>query len=416
MSLDLTVPHAELVHFLKLIMPMNCNDSERREMITAPIISLMTKLTKIVSGPIPKDLIFTPEDREYSNIGKAAISIYKNFTKEYRQLRADFLIAKNELLRQLLVWMEKCMDCNLYFLFDDHEYFNCIDDQFMTDPIIKKKINQIKAMINNIKYNKYEVKRTQISDCLIDLRINSTGANVALDHANFSTFDTSFLNFLYDNDLIKRFTSFAEQTLKNDNFIIKPEDLRQLNTSFVLLLQPQNHEEQATIRSAIRRISFAVIYGYRPNIMDVKNSVKLMNNAKNYSMMTPSELGIAEFVPVSYRDVPARKMIDSQLALKNSIKDIGYIQFMFSPADIAYQIFMMLTKIQDWVSQQTGKSGKMAFDDVLSFFTPMLAYEMPPNALAIANYLKRVQFPNSATLDFSRLIFISACELVEEHE
>ncbi|EAY12844.1 hypothetical protein TVAG_221980 [Trichomonas vaginalis G3] len=412
MSVDLSIPNPEIVHFLDLIMPMNCGEAERKAMFTDQIVILEHKFTKFASAPIPNDLIFMPGDYNYSTIGKASIAIYNELVEEYKIKRSEFFIGKVQILNDTYIWLNKCIDCNLFFLFDDTNYQKYVLDQFTLEPSIKEASFKIKAMINHINTKRYEEKRFQLQDCLIDLKMNANISNVALDHASPTQFDVSFHNFIISNDLIKRFYVFAEQIIKKDDFMIKPDDLRQLNTSFVLLLQPQTHEEQSMIRSTIRRICFSMIYTLKPELLSVKDSVDFIHKAEKLSNKTPIELGIENYVPVSYKTLPIRKIIDSQIILRNALKDLEYLQFLYSPADISYQVFISMTKIQTWVADQTGNHGKMSFDDVLSFVAPFIAYDIPCNAEAIAQYLKFVQFPNSSTLDFSRLMFISACDVI----
>ena len=88
---------------------------------------------------------------------------------------------------------------------------------------------------------------------------------------------------------------------------------------------------------------------------------------------------------------------------------------MVSPPDISYVVYNSLNKLQHIDGITNLKKGDMmCFDDVLSFFTPVFATSPPVNAERISEYIANCQFPSTSSLDFGRMIFISAVSFIND--
>ena len=404
-------PDSELIPFVSF---STLDDTPiSMETIVEPIQKFSVELaSSIFIKPTPAQT----EDNKVTKMsvkGKFVLKKIQKLLKKRKDARYLIIKKKIDIMTEAINWILVCYSNKVVVSFKIDEYRLFVSKLLSEDKnlcSIERKITSLKSYMH--RYDLSEQKG-KLANCIVAMRDCEQLSDVKLDYCPICTFDSAFSAFINYNGMRKRFDSFAEQILKKDKVEITTQDLSQLATTFSVLLNPESKGQQTVVRSSVRRVCYEYVFFHYEQILTSKNSVQFMKKCAEFSKRTPKSLDIDKLFPDEYKNMEFSSIVDGSKDLADIANTVMNIQYMVSPYDISYVVYDSLNKLQHIDGITNLKQNEMmCFDDLISFFAPVFAYSPPVNAERISEYIANCRFPSTSSLDFGRMIFISAVSLI----
>ena len=257
--------------------------------------------------------------------------------------------------------------------------------------ILDRKIRALDNFADQIVANRYRpVSQERLRKCL---QTSVVCIDEETGHASFNAFDNILRNFLDESQTIKRFDAAVAEILdkakdgKMDCTIID-----HLKTSLAVLIDSENENEETVLRASIERILFEQIFVKRPDVLSGENTAAFLDACESVRKMTLEDwkvdkgLVLPEMMTMSWADV-----INGSQHLKDAAAWINVLQFQICPLDISWCVHLAIKCIGEFVREnriQMGmlKDQMLSFDETAVLVIPVVAYDPPSNALAIAKF------------------------------